>query len=329
MSGPACGSPPLTQDDPRKTSVWTGLRLRLLGIDRSEVQFARRGFHAKSTAAAAHFETIGATFVDGYHAALAEPRPDPLAGVLESVPRELRGFAYEGAAMALYLLDALTPWRRDRWRRFLAGPGQAHVYMMHVGAGWTLGRLPLRAERVRSYMDPLLGWLAIDGYAFHEAYFRTNRAVIRGTIPNRLKGYARSAWDLGLGRGLWFVDGADVERVSARIARFAADRQTYLWSGVGLACAYAGGADEDELNQLAVAAGEHRPSFAQGVTFAAKARERAGNPAEHTDRACRMVCSVSAAEAALVTDEALVDALPQGDLPAFEIWRRRIQARFD
>jgi len=304
------------------------VRRRILGIDLRATTIARRGFHAKSPDSAAHFERIGATFVAGYHAALVEHRPEPLAQLLDETPRELRGFAYEGAAMALYLLDRLTPWRRDRWQRFLAGPGQAHVYMTHVGAGWTLGRLPLRPDRVRSQMDPLLGWLAIDGYAFHEAYFRTEPAVYRGVIPRSVQGYARSAWDQGLGRGLWFVDGADVKGVSLRIRRFPTDRHACLWSGIGLACAYAGGADENELSQLAVAAGDHQPSLAQGVTFAAKVRERAGNPAAHTELACRTICSMSAFDAARITDETLLDASPQGDLPAFEIWRRRIQARF-
>lgn len=318
----------IARADPRKTSVWTTARRRLLGIDVGETTFARRGFHAPSPVKAAHFELIGATFVEGYHAALTEHRPDALAAALESVPRDLRGFAYEGAAMALYLLDKLTPWRRDRWQRFLAGPGQAHVYMMHVGAGWVLGRLPVSPERMQARMDPLLGWLAIDGYAFHEAYFGTERAVVRGVIPHRLKGYARSAWDMGLGRGLWFVDGADVERVAARMNEFDCRRRAHLWSGVGLACAYAGGTTEDELRHFAAAAGPHRSSLAQGVTFAAKARERAGNPAAHTEMASRTICEMTAADAARVTDEALVGATSEGDIPAFEVWRRRIQSRF-
>lgn len=318
----------MTQVDPRKTFVWSSLRRRIFGIDRSETSVARRGFHSKSSAATTHFEQIGVTFVNGYHAALTDDRPGALAALLDSEPREMRGFAYEGAAMGLAMLDAVTPWRRNRWRRFLAGPGQPHVYMMHVGAGWTLGRLPFSVRRLTSPMDPLLAWLAIDGYAFHEAYFRTDRAVIRGDIPTRLRGYARTAWDLGLGRGIWFVDGADVERVAARIGGFAHDRRATLWSGIGLASAYAGGVSTDELHQLTVAAGEHRPSLAQGVTFAAKARDRAGNPAPHTELACGVICSMSAIDAASVTDEALAGAIDQGKVPAFEIWRQRIHARF-
>jgi hypothetical protein len=71
------------------------------------------------------------------------------------------------------------------------------------------------------------------------------------------------------------------------------------------------------------------PELAQGVAFAAKARERAGNPAAHTELAAQAICGLSAAEAAAVTDAAFQD-LPadRPGEPAFEVWRRRIQDQF-
>jgi hypothetical protein len=84
---------------------------------------------------------------------------------------------------------------------------------------------------------------------------------------------------------------------------------------------------EADLLALGESAGAYRPQLAQGVAFAAKARERAGNPAAHTDMASRLLCGMSAAEAAAVTDETLLDLPPDGDVPAYEVWRLRIQAR--
>jgi hypothetical protein len=43
--------------------------------------------------------------------------------------------------------------------------------------------------------------------------------------------------------------------------------------------------------------------------------------------ATRVLCGCSAAEAAKVNDEALID-LPAGDEPAYEIWRQRIRAQY-
>jgi hypothetical protein len=113
-----------------------------------------------------------------------------------------------------------------------------------------------------------------------------------------------------------------------RIVSFSRHRREDLWSGVGLACAYAGGVDRSSIESLGRAAGESLPLVAQGAAFAAKARERAGNPAPHTELACDVLCGMSAAQAAEITDDAR-QALPSdGEEPAFEVWRKRIQSRF-
>ncbi len=333
MSTPAeerTASLPLTASrDPRAARF--SLRRLLLGISAAETSFARRRFRGDSAAVRERLEEVGRCFVHGYNAALEEDRPLPLAARLESeVAHEYRGFAYEGAGMAFALLDTLIPGRRDRLARFLAGPGDAHAYIVHVGAGWILARLPLSPERLLARLqDPLLRWLALDGYGFHEGFFRWPRAVERRRVPRKVRGYARRGFDHGLGRSLWFVDGADVGLIPRTIAAFPEGRRPDLWSGVGLACGYAGGRGREDLETLRRAAGAHAPLLAQGVAFAAKARERAGNPAEHTELATRVICGASAAAAAAVTDEAGrgLPADASGE-PAFEVWRRRIQDRF-
>ena len=149
-----------------------------------------------------------------------------------------------------------------------------------------------------------------------------------GETPATLSGYARRAFDQGLGRSLWFCEGADPGRIALAIAGLAPERRADLWSGVGLAAAYAGGAGEAALEALPRLAGRFAPHLAQGAAFAAKARDRAGNAAPHTALACRALCGMEAGEAARVTDEAL-DALPaDGEVPAFEAWRARVRARF-
>jgi hypothetical protein len=322
---------PLPQTAFRPRRMGAILRRALLGISPAETTFARRRFRGESAAVRERLEEVGRCFVRGYNAALEEDRPLPLAGRLDSeVERELQGFAYEGAGMALALLDTMIPGRRDRLARFLAGPGSAHAYIVHVGAGWILARLPVSPERLLARLqDRTLRWLALDGYGFHEGFFRWPRSVVRQEVPRQLRGYARRGFDQGLGRSLWFVDGADVELIPRTIGAFAAARQPDLWSGVGLACGYAGGRGQDELEALRRSAGPHAAQLAQGVAFAAKARERAGNPAGHTELACRVLCGVSAGAAAAVTDEAS-RGLPADhpDEPAFEVWRRRIQERF-
>jgi enediyne biosynthesis protein E3 len=306
----------------------SGLRRRLLGIAVEETGFVRRGFRGGDASTRQHIEAIGRAFLHGYHAALEEGRPDRLASRLDEQEPMLRGFSFEGAGMALYLLDRLTPWNRGRFREFLAGPGFAHAYMVYVGAGWAMAQLRLRVERPLAQLDPLLGWLAIDGYGFHQGYFRWKQTVDRHWVPDRLSGYARRVFDQGLGRSLWFVEGAEPMRIEHTISGFAAPRRADLWSGVGLACAYAGGIPGEAIEQLSAMAGPYHSHLAQGVAFAAKARQRAGNLASHTELASRMICGMSAEEAAGLTDEALAD-LTEGDgLPSYEVWRSRIRANW-
>ena len=107
--------------------------------------------------------------------------------------------------MAWTLLDHLFPWRGGRFRRFLAGPGDAHAYMAHVGVGGRWRALPwLRRniEHACSDMDPLLRWLAVDGYGFHEGYFHWPRVVTRQLIPAGLHGYAPPSFRPGAREGI-------------------------------------------------------------------------------------------------------------------------------
>ena len=310
-----------------KVSLLGQARKRFLGLSPAEASFAKRGFVAVEDAAQQRLEQIGITFLSGYHAALEETAFVSLAQRLTAVEAELRGFAFEGAAMGLGLLDCFTPWRKDRWRTFTQGPANPHIYMMHVGLGWALARLRRSVTPHLAALDPILCWLAVDGYGFHEGYFGWPRYVEQQALPERLNGYERRAFDQGLGRSMWFVRGADVASVTSAINSFPSARRDDLWSGVGLACAYAGGCGPGAVESLLTSAHKHFPSFAQGVAFAAKTRQRAANLTRHTEIVCRVTCGHSAEDLAAITDAALEDLHEENGLPAYEIWRRRIQNR--
>jgi len=306
-------------------STW--LYRRILELDDEEVSVVRRGFACDDDRIRDRLERLGRTVLAGHRTALecADEAEIPVA--LERVEPELRGFAYEGAAMGLALLDRLAPWKRGRWSRFLRGAGDRHAYMVHVGAGLASARLRRDVVAPKG-ADPLLACLVADGYGFHEGYFRWQEHSLRRPDARGRRCYAAQAYDQGLGRSAWFVCGASPPRIQAAIDAFPPARRADLWSGVGLACAYAGGLEPGSIEELRDLSGAHAPELAQGAAFASQARRRAGNPAPHTDLACRVLCGCSAENAADVAVGALEELAPEGELPAYAVWRQRIRSRF-
>ncbi len=299
------------------------LMQRLLKIDAREVEFSRRGFACANPQLQLRLENVGRSFLGGYHAALKSGNLDTLAVLLEQVELGQRGFAYEGAAMALALLDGLLP-GKQRFQKFLAGPGKNHIYMLHVGAGWACARLPWLRRRIEKSIrkfDPVLRWLVIDGFGFHEGYFHWPGAAHSG---DHLSEEARHVYFQGLGRSLWFVRGADPLKISSTIEGFKPLHHGDAWSGIGIACAYAGGLSAHEIEQLRAYAGEFKPALAQGAAFAAKARLLAGNPAAHTEAACQVLCGLTMEKAAALCDETLTQVDKLGPCP-YQQWRKLLQ----
>jgi hypothetical protein len=251
---------------------------------------------------------------------------------LEHTKLSQRGFAYEGASMGLAIADFMTPFSK-LWRDFAQGIGAPHIYMVHVGYGWALARLPVAPLPAVMRLDERLRWLAMDGYGFHQGYFHWPRYVREARPPAQFSGYAARAFDQGLGRSLWFSRGAEPDRVAEAIGGFAGARAADLWAGVGLAATYAGGASRSALQRLRSRAGPFLPHVAQGAAFAAEARLRAGNPMVHSELACQLLCGVSLEEAASVA-RACLPMGPQAGSPAgrqvetYEIWRTSIRKNF-
>jgi enediyne biosynthesis protein E3 len=320
------------------TNVWGALRRRTLTANVSATRLDVRGFREKDPASRELLETIGRTFLAGYAEAAEASSPAAAEGRLEGVPRQFRGFAYEGAAMGFAIRDALPFGAGRNVARFLAGRGGDHIYMAYVGIGWAMARLPRFRWPDSNAFDPLLRWLVLDGYGFHQAYFRTRRYVHEQyqdpPFPwpqGNQRWYASRAIDQGIGRAMWFVAGTDPERVAATIEEFPPERRSDLYSGAGLAASYAGGADEAELRSFWQRAGTYRSQVAQACVFAADARVRAGLVVPHTRVATQVFCGVTPEQAAQISAEARPDRPDRPDrdaLPAYEVWRQRIANEF-
>jgi enediyne biosynthesis protein E3 len=303
---------------------------RLLSSVPLQAVFARRLRRVTDSRLRARLAAIAEAFTAGYHAALEEPEPEGIAARLARVEPEKQGFAAEGIGLGLALLDGLAPAspssQRDRLTRYLAGPGGRQTYMLHTGAGWALAFPLLSRRALLARLDPVLGAMSLDGYGFYRAFFFRRRTVDRGRPPAWVSGADRRTFDVGVGRRLWFLD-ASPERILGQAAAFPEDRRVDVWAGLGEACAFGGGRDAAAVAVLRRAASPFLPAFAQGVAFAAEARDRAGIPAAHTELACRAVWERGAAATAEVVRESAV-RLPGDGAEALATWRRRIRERF-
>lgn len=272
------------------------------------------------------FEPVARTLVDSFYMTIDNSSFDKLVPMLDAIDSELRGIAYEGAGMGLMLLDSLFPGKK-RLASFLEGPGAPYRCLVYIGAGLVLPRVPKNPQRFLDKQDPLLRWFVMDGYGFYEGFFSWRRTVNEHFVPAKLGGYSRRAFDHGLGRSFWFSTGANVDRIIATVETFPTSRQPDLWSGIGLACAYAAGVmDRNAIERLFEAAGPHRAHLAVGTAMASVFREESGHPAPHTDLACGVVWDRDSLEVARIAENARVGLPTSGTEPAYASWRRRIEA---
>jgi enediyne biosynthesis protein E2 len=205
--------------------------------------------------------------------------------------------------------------------------------------GFAMARLPRPLWRkvvpdlTGDMFYPTMSWLAVDGYGFDRAYFDTPRWVDKQWTPapypwEGSPGYFPRAVDQGIGRALWFIGGGQAADVAALAGRFPAQRQPDLWSGIGLASTFAGGADEAGLATLRRQAGDCWPDLAVGAVFAANARAYAEFVPEHTEAACQTLLDMSVDKAVSIGTTTMVTSPGDGPDPAYELWRRNIRAHF-
>ena len=316
------------------------MRQFVLAPKLSAVTFAERGFPGAASPAAARLEAIPQSVVCGFEWGIAGRDLWEVERRLELVEVEQRGFAYEGAAMAFAVRDAMAGGSGKRTRELLLGPGAPHVLLTYIGIGFAMARLPrplwrnIIPDLTGSPLYPVMTWLAVDGYGFDLAYFHTGRYVDDQKVPapypwEGCPEYFPRAVDQGIGRALWFINGADPAAVTAAVDAFPAQRRPDLWSGVGLAATFAGGASADDLVKLSDAAGEHWAQLALGAVFAVTARQIADHVPGHSAVATEALAGLSVQEAVEIAIRTQAEeAGPQAaGEPVYEQWRARIRAQ--
>ena len=197
----------------------------------------------------------------GFQEALSAPL-DALPRLLLDLPFQRRGFALEGAAMAVVMLDELSGDPRRLLGALLTDRSVAEQSLGAVGVGWASARLGRSSAWLPPELDLRYMHAVADGYGFHQGFFHADRFTGRG-FP-RARGELSAPYDLGLGRALWFAQLGRVDPIAHAIDSMLPDRRMQLWRGVGTACAFTG-SSEHGATQVASAAATFEPHLRAGL----------------------------------------------------------------
>ncbi|WOH89576.1 DUF1702 family protein [Bacillus paralicheniformis] len=269
---------------------------------------------------------IGLAFLYGYHASYKHSQSN-IEEQIDIISDELKGFSFEGAGMGFAFMDICS--NSSHFQKFISKEAKKHIYMTYIGSGWALAKLKfVNYKNFMNKLDPILKWLVLDGYGFYEGYFNTVRSIINHRIPQKfVDKYDAHAYMQGIGRSIWFYCGGDLYSINIVIQGFDEKFQGDLWSGIGLASAYANGIPIDKYSYLKDLSGNYYPELCQGVAFACEARRLAELPMDKTNHIAMEVAGLNAHDMASIT------LLEKRDLPSednsYEQWRRNIQKHFN
>ncbi|QFT32208.1 hypothetical protein FIV00_17085 [Labrenzia sp. THAF82] len=303
-----------------RSSLWRVLKLppEMASLDRLKSgSFDQNRFK--------QLEAITSTFVRGYNLMFDRGAVVNLTTAFRDTPAERRGFLVEGAAMGACIRDGLSL-RRSHLDSLYREYGGEFQYLIQVGTGWALARMPWLGGHIKRRLPLFHFSLTLDGQGFHDTFFHPER-LTDGDL-RETRGKALKAYDQGIGRALWFVSLCRVDQVSDIVSGFSGDRHNDLLSGLGLALTYTGVASPADCSRLLDRFPEHRGAIAQGAAFAATAHVEAATGNEDSERVCAALAGLPAqACAEIVTRQrpAASPATKANGLHLYEAWRRSVQ----
>ena len=200
-------------------------------------------------------------FLQGFHEAL-RASPEMLPQLLRDEPFQRRGFALEGAAMALALIDEVSPTPQRLLEALLNGRSAEEHTLSAIGVGWASARLGKSLDWLPMALDLRYMPAVADGYGFHQGFFHPYRFTSRGFPIG--KGELSTSYDIGLGRALWFIHIGNVGPIVQTIDRLLPVRRKQLWRGIGTACAFTGNTAY-AATQMSAAAAKFEPYFQTGL----------------------------------------------------------------
>jgi len=208
--------------------------------------------------------------------------------LLEKEATEFRSIAYESASMVIGVKDLYLTRTLQRWKQFRNESSGRHGFHVDIGLGWAFAKTGMQPnDYLKATNDPLKT-MVYDGIGYYYGLFKGRSVIKNKTVPEQIED--KSGFDQGLGRRLWYLAKGNVSALLPLLNDFDGTRRSDLWRGAGIACAYVGGNNAEELQHLSNAAGSYKGQLELGVTFATISRIASNSINEDIRRTLRVIC---------------------------------------
>lgn len=214
-------------------------------------------------------ENIKTIFQSAQESASKFENISELITVLEATEKEFRPVAYEGAAMTLALKDFSNGDSIINWKRLLDS-SKKYACQIYIGMGWAVGQEKRTSLNFIEELDKNMQFRIWDGCGYFDGIFR-QRQTIKG--QNRLEYISEknyNAYDEGLGRSIWYICKGDETKAAEMIQQFSQERHADLWRGLGIACSFVGGFEENALKTLISLSGKHSAQLGVAAALVAE-----------------------------------------------------------
>lgn len=244
-------------------------------------------------------------FTTGYNAAL-ETDAETLAKHLAGIDYIDRSVMLEGSYAAYASMDLK---QGDDWSKLQQLMAEAiateNPVAIHEGIGHALCQQRIEIDFIPHVTATFWGWMAVDGYGCHAAYFRWPDVIEKQKIPECLDEIGQKAFDQGVGRGIWLMGAADPKTINRIVCSFPYERRADMWSGIGMMIGMWGADDSTDMRRFLLASKRWRPWLQLGVAFSTLARHQAGKMMDYTKDACHVICKSDDVEALEVATKSL------------------------
>jgi hypothetical protein len=214
-----------------------------------------------------------------------------IISLLETEPSEYRSVAYESASFEIALTDLNENQKLDRWKEFKKLSEEQHTFHIDIALGWAFAKAGLSPQTYVPSISSLAKWMVYDGVGYYYGLFKGRNTLKNKIIPEEIKDERLHGFDQGLGRRLWYIAKGNVNESIDLLRNFPEKRHGDLFRGIGIACGYVGGNEEDDLISLLKFSNEYYSQLQTGILLAAISRIASNTVNAPIEDACHIICN--------------------------------------